>query len=353
MTRNGDTDNVDANDRHVQCLNRYNPLIAVQWRFNMSTSNDQDDNGAELTFRSGVAARLAGLSAETLRVWERRYDLSAARRSARGQRLYTAEQVQRLSLLKQLVDRGHPIGQLAHLPIADLRTLGGAVRDGIPVRPIDVVVVGLGLARRIAASPHDTLLLNVQASCSRFEPAQCARAGLRAEVLLVELAELDEHAVPMIEATSAALHAAAVVVLYRFSSSATIRALRAQGWLVARVPSEMGELVPLCRQALEGQHLPQRAADLLPAGPRFDDEMLASLTAASSKLACECPRHMAELLMMIGSFERYSAQCASRNNADAQLHQDLYQSAGQARMILEAALERLAHAEGIPLPPRD
>jgi len=312
-----------------------------------------DDQLNDLTYRSGVAARLAGLSVETLRVWERRYDLSGTRRSASGQRLYTADQVQRLGLLKQLVDRGHPIGQLAHLSTDELRTLGGGggARDGMPVRPIDIIVIGLGLARRIAASPHDTLLLNVQASCSRFEPGNCLGPGLRTEVLLVELSELDEHAIPMIAAASSAVHAAAVVVLYRFSPSATIRALRAQGWLVARVPSEMGELVPLCRQALEGQHLTPRAADSPPAGPRFDEDTLAGITGASSALACECPRHMAELLLMVGSFERYSAQCASRNSADAQVHLDLYQSAGQARMILEAALERLARAEGIPLPP--
>ena len=319
----------------------------------MDALDDQSqDNASDLTYRSGVAARLSGLSVETLRVWERRYDLSGTRRSASGQRLYTADQVQRLSLLKQLVDRGHPIGQLAHLSTDELRMLGkGAARDGMPVRPIDVVVIGLGLARRIAASSHDTLLLNVQASCSRFEPASCLDPGQRTEVLLVELSELDENAIPMIAAAGAALHAAAVVVLYRFSPSATIRALRERGWLVARVPSEMGELVPLCRQALEGQHLPPRAADSPPAGPRFDEETLAGITGASSSLACECPRHMAELLLMIGSFERYSAQCASRNSADAQVHLDLYQSAGQARMILEAALERLARAEGIPLPP--
>lgn len=318
----------------------------------MRTSNDQhQDNGTDVTYRSGVAARLAGLSVETLRVWERRYELSDTRRSARGQRLYTADQVQRLGLLKQLVDRGHPIGQLAHLATDELRTLsGGGAGGGVPVRPIDVVVIGLGLARRIAASPHDTLLLNVQASCSRFEPADGLAKDLRTEILLVELSELDEQAIPMIEAASAALHAVAVVVLYRFSPSAAIRTLRARGWLVARVPSEMGELVPLCRQALEGQHLPPRA-DAPPAGPRFDEETLAGITGASSRLACECPRHMAELLLMIGSFERYSAQCASRDSADAQVHLDLHQSAGQARMILEAALERLAHAEGIPLPP--
>lgn len=316
-------------------------------------AHDNDLSPGDITYRSGAAARLAGLSVETLRVWERRYDLSDTRRSAHGQRLYTAAQVQRLGLLKQLVDQGHPIGQLAHLSMEELRALGGGrvPRDGAPIRAIDAVVIGLGLARRIAASPHDTLLLNVQASCARLDAADGLPPDLKTDVLLVELAELDERAIPLIDAAGAAVHAAAIVVLYRFSASATIRALRAQGWLVARVPSEMGELVPLCRQALEGQHLSLRPADAVPAGPRFDEETLATITAASSKLTCECPRHMAELLLMVGSFERYSVQCASRDTADAQLHQDLGHAAGQARMILEAALERLVRAEGLPLPP--
>jgi hypothetical protein len=53
--------------------------------------------------------------------------------------------------------------------------------------------------------------------------------------------------------------------------------------------------------------------------------------------------------MMLGSFERYSLQCASRNSADAALHQELNHSAGMARAIMEQALERLALAEGLPL----
>jgi hypothetical protein len=59
---------------------------------------------------------------------------------------------------------------------------------------------------------------------------------------------------------------------------------------------------------------------------------------------------LAELLMMVGSFERYSFQCASRNDDDARLHQDLGHAAGQARTVLEAAMERLARAEDLPLP---
>ncbi len=54
--------------------------------------------------------------------------------------------------------------------------------------------------------------------------------------------------------------------------------------------------------------------------------------------------------MSVVGFERYSAQCANRNPADAALHLMLQRAAGTARTILEQALGRLAVAEGIDLP---
>jgi hypothetical protein len=151
------------------------------------------------------------------------------------------------------------------------------------------------------------------------------------------------------------VHAAAVVVLYRFAPSATIRALRAQGWLVARVPAEMGELAPLCRSALGGQRLPvlrpTAVAAPRPAPRRFNDEALANISNAGTSISCECPRHLSELLLMVGSFETYTAGCASRNLEDAQLHRELELAAGRARVILETAMEQLARTDGLPLPP--
>ncbi len=315
----------------------------------------------ELTYRSGAAARLAGLSVETLRVWERRYGLSDTRRSEHGQRLYSADQVRRLGLLKQLVDQGHPIGQVARLAEDRLRELagGGPAAREAPVGPLGVVVAGPALARRIAAGGRATLALDVLASCARVDQPCALPPGAAVDVLLVELPELDDGAVPAIAALCDAVRAATVVVLYRFCSSATIRALRARGWLAARVPAEMGELVPLCRQALAGQRLaprpvvPAAPATALDAAPprRFDDEALANITAAGNSISCECPRHLADLLMMVGSFERYSAQCASRNEDDARLHRELGLAASQARVTLEGAMERLARADGLPLPP--
>jgi DNA-binding transcriptional MerR regulator len=306
-------------------------------------------------YRSGVAARLAGLPVETLRVWERRYGLSNTPRSVRGQRLYSAAQVRRLGMLKQLVDQGHPIGVLAGLSPEQLEELaGGAGTPGASSGRVRVAVVGRNLSRRIAADRRTDHGLDVAGACDELAHAGAALRDARADVLVVELSELDDGAVPLIIAARDAMAVGAVVVLYRFCASATIRHLREHGCLVARVPAEMGELMLLCRTALSGKPaLPASPQSAAVAPRRFDEDALAALTNASTALQCECPRHLAELLLMTGSFERYSAQCASRNEADAQLHKQLEYAAGLARSVLEAAMERLARAEGLPLPGMD
>ncbi len=301
-------------------------------------------------YRSGVAARLAGLSVETLRVWERRYRVSNTERSPRGQRLYSAEQVNRLRLLKGLVDQGHAIGLIAGLSLQQLNELNGAPSVGQENSdsPVRVALIGPTLAGRIAASGRDSLLLDVRSSAGKLEQALPSLAQADIEVLVVEISELDEAAIPLIVQAKQAASAQAAVVLYRFSSSATIRQLRLQDCTVARVPTDPGELVMLCRTALSGPRgLPLQTAGGEPAAPRFDEEALSTLATSSNKIGCECPRHLAELLLMVGSFERYSAQCASRNEDDALLHRELGHAAGNARGILEKAMERLVQAEGL------
>ncbi|MCC6069571.1 MerR family transcriptional regulator [Massilia sp. GCM10020059] len=303
----------------------------------------------QAAYRSGVAARLAGLPVETLRVWERRYGVSDTQRSEHGQRLYSADQVRRLGLLKQLVDQGHPIGSIAGLPADQLSALAAPAAAGAASHagPVRVAVIGEGLRRRIAADGRYANQLEMVGSCGRLEQAESMLHDIRPEVLLVELSELDDAALPKIAAARQQAGAAATLVMYRFCASATIRELRAQGCLVARVPAELGELVMLCRTASSGKPLLALPAREAVAPRRFDDATLAAYAAAGNRLECECPRHLADLLMMVGSFERYSAQCASRNEADARLHAELEHAAGAARTVLEAAMERLALAEGL------
>ncbi|WP_334160088.1 MerR family transcriptional regulator [Achromobacter insolitus] len=305
----------------------------------------------QVAYRSGAAARLAGLSPETLRVWERRYNLSNTERSERGQRLYSAEQVRKLSLLKQLVDQGHAIGVLALMPDKQLQDLCNATRTPPDaLGPVRIGIVGANLANRLSGSARVGTDLVLEYSCTHLEQAVQQPPNANVEVLVIEQSELHDSAIPLIAETKKIWGAVAVVVLYRFCASATIRALRAKDCLVARVPADISELALLCRSALAGDRLPPHQQPQMP-GIRFDEDALLTIMASGSGLACECPKHLADLLIMVGSFERYSAQCASRNADDARLHGDLQRAAGQARAILENAMEKLAVVEGLPMPP--
>lgn len=308
-------------------------------------------NAPSAHYRSGVAARLAGLPVETLRVWERRYGITDTSRSPRGQRLYSDVQVQRLRLIKQLVDQGMPIGPLAQLDIDQLGALAVVPQARAASAPMRVALVGPMLARRLAGS-REALAFDIVAQCPDLAGA-AALTGADAELLLLDISELDDSAISLITALRQQLGAVAVV-LYRFCAGATIRQLREQGCLVARMPADVTEIVLLCQAALAaapaGQRQHAREQTGAPAARRFNDEALAALAAAGNSVYCECPRHLSDILLMLNSFERYSVQCAARTTHDALLHEQLGNAAGSARVVLEAALERLARAEGLPLP---
>lgn len=62
-----------------------------------------------------VVTRRTGLSADLLRVWEKRYDVVKPGRSSGGRRLYSDADIERLRLLYRATLAGRGIGQVAAL----------------------------------------------------------------------------------------------------------------------------------------------------------------------------------------------------------------------------------------------
>jgi DNA-binding transcriptional MerR regulator len=319
------------------------------------------------TYRSGTAARLAGIPVETLRVWERRYGIVGPGLSPRGHRLYATEDVSRLALIKQLVDLGSPIGSIATLPLASLREMrdaADAASRGLRVAPerspqaVRVALVGQTLAERTARDGAGTPNLDVVATCAEASGALETLRGIAADVLAVELPTLQADSVAIVDGLVQAVGARSAVVAYRFGPAAVVSALRARGHAVLRSPLDLAELERLCRDALHlepTQAPPAAPPTLLETAPgrRFDDRSLAQIAQASTTLYCECPRHVVELLLSLGTFERYSAECENRSPADAALHRYLQRVAGSARALFEDALVLVARSEGLALPGGD
>jgi MerR family transcriptional regulator, light-induced transcriptional regulator len=87
-----------------------------------------------------AAAKITGLSLDTLRAWERRYKAVVPERTDRG-RQYGQDHIERLLLLGHLVQKGHAIGGIAALSDEQLRNLlaqqpGQAAPDPTPVKDV-------------------------------------------------------------------------------------------------------------------------------------------------------------------------------------------------------------------------
>jgi DNA-binding transcriptional MerR regulator len=328
------------------------------------TTDAQGIDPFEPAYRSGVAARLAGIPVETLRVWERRYGIVGPRLSPGGHRLYSAEDVSRLALIRQLVDLGSPIGSVAGLSLAALREMKSAATaasqgtSGSPAvsrRPLRLALVGEALTEQIARDGALNPALEIVATCAGPADAAEALHGVAADVLAVELPALQIEEVARVDALVRAIGARHAVVVYRFAPAAVVGALRDRGHAVVRAPLDADDLERLCRDAMAPDALPASpGSSLLPLdvvpGSRFDDPSLTRLARSLTTLHCECPRHLVDLLLSLGTFERYSAECANRSPSDAALHRYLQRVAGSARVLFEDALVRVARADGLALP---
>ncbi len=250
--------------------------------------------------------------------------------------------------MKALVNAGHPIGAIAHLPTEGLRGLLGStaiISDVSNAELPRIALVGGSLAAQVAAC--SSLPAGIVGVCADCEGADTALQGVTANVLAVEVSALREDAADWVESIAARVGALRVVVAYRFGTQAAAAALRARGHVVVRAPLDLFAIPTLAFPASA------RIAQLPPAqvpAPRYDETALAGLSASATSMYCECPHHVVELLRSVSAFERYSAECINRSAADAELHRHLERAAAQARVLFEEALERVARAEGLTLP---
>jgi DNA-binding transcriptional MerR regulator len=329
-------------------------------------------------FRSGAVARMLRMPVATLRIWERRYGVSAPATTPSGHRLYSSADVQRLALLRQLTDVGHAIGSIASLDMERLRqvaathagTLASARQAPAPAAPARVVVVGAALARRLR---HPSLrqwlgtgLEVVKEVAALDRPVPASLRG-QIDLLLVAAPSLHEDLLEPLQAAARAWGARTTAVLYGFGTGKATEAAAAAGFELAREPQDDHALASWLLKALRANpaavaaRAQTDAVRARPADPpwtllgelaprRYDDATLADFAGLSTTIACECPRHVADLLVQLSHFEAYSGECESRSAKDAALHAYLAQVAGASRTLFEVALERIAIEEGLVLP---
>jgi MerR family transcriptional regulator, light-induced transcriptional regulator len=99
------------------------PLHVRQSSFWSSILNDRA-SVRPITVSIAAVERDTGLSKDTLRVWERRYGFPMPLRDTYGERAYGLDQVEKLRVIKRLLDNGHRPGRIVAMSIEELQSIG-------------------------------------------------------------------------------------------------------------------------------------------------------------------------------------------------------------------------------------
>jgi DNA-binding transcriptional MerR regulator len=318
-------------------------------------SADTDSGFNEAIFRIGAVSKATRIPAPTLRMWERRYGVVKAHRSDKHVRLYSRQDVARLTLIKQLVDLGNAISTVANLDLEQLQSVRSGYDELPGARPsndeptVHAILAGDALAERYRLSPTGMTSIIVAAAVETLEDVAALDAGIDAHVLVIDIDALDLRTLERVLKTAEQRGIAHVIILYGFAAPEALSRASDRLTLMRR-PIDLLTLERLCTASrnARARAKPEWLSDGLTAGVpprRFDGATLERIASSSTTIKCECPHHLVELVRSLAAFEKYSEQCENRNAADAALHVYLHEMTARARAMMEEALDRVAQME--------
>jgi methanogenic corrinoid protein MtbC1 len=143
----------------------------------------------------GAVERDTGLSKDILRMWERRYGFPSPQRDANGERAYPPGQVERLQLIKRLMERGHRPGKIIPLDTQELAALA-ARRGRAPLAEQEIgVFLDLVRGHRVAELRWQLTQVLMKEGLDRFVRQTIAplNAAVGDAWVRSELAVFEEH----------------------------------------------------------------------------------------------------------------------------------------------------------------
>ena len=274
-----------------------------------------------LYFSMSEASRRSGVGTATLRKWAARYGIDASHRSQGGHRLYSEVDVERLCRIRELKDRGWALADLAALGMAELEKMT-PLEESEDI-PGQICFVGTRVVQDFAPWFDE-----------RARILDDAEINLASGVLVWEVGSLtDQHVTRAQRLVNAGVP---VLLVYHYALNRRIQQLEAFG-------------VATCAGPLDWATLMRWLLDQSPK-PHYSDESLQKLMGMQPNLACECPKHLAELLLKLRDFAEYCQQCSMDTPAQAELHQRLYHWTLAAQRPLESGLTAVIKTEELAVP---
>jgi len=144
-----------------------------------------------------------------------------------------------------------------------------------------------------------------------------------------------------------------VSVIYTFAKWSLIESLRKDSVRIVKAPVSLrllhSTLLDLVVKNIMDVSRQKKQDEFNPPPKRYTQNQLAQLQQIQSSIDCECPNHLADLVLSLNAFEEYSLKCKNKDDKDAEMHALLYRETAKARRIMEDVLGKLCVHENIVL----
>ena len=222
-----------------------------------------------------------------------------------------------------------------------------------------MAILGATLPQRLQADLESEQgeTIELVGSYENREEFSSAELAQDVDVLVVELPVLDGKSAPELRELSRHARASRTLVVFGFGSAETVAQLERSGTTALRFPVTWEEIRVLAgadrypqkqQKTTETEGL-EAGLNEEPPERLYDDRQLAAASTISTAIKCECPHHLADLILSLCHFEEYSARCKSQSREDAALHAYLHVTTAKARRLMEQALQKAIEVEGIDL----
>ena len=316
-------------------------------------------SGAQL-FKIGAVARLTGVSVHTLRNWEERHGAVRPLRSKGGKRLYTDADIQRLVLLKRLVEQGMSLQSIANCSFEELADRWARLSRAEAPLPVStnarVAVLGASVGTWLKAQQSHLAGVKLVASSDNTDELKRAIGESEIDVLAIECPAVTRTTSQDVMELMQALAAPAAIVVYWFGNERHIETLQSSQIEVLRAPLDAIELRQAIARIQNGRTAPPQPLakstvplEPDPPPPRLSRESLARMSVAHPHASCGCQKNLVDVALSLRALEDYLDGCENRSAEDEALHRTLWRKVGVARSSIEEAIEHFAGLEGIEL----
>lgn len=326
----------------------------------MKPAPSSADASIDGMYRIATVSHLTGIPVQTIRVWESRHAVVQPTRSAGNVRQYRRADIERLSLVKAAVDAGQ--GTVAALTDRQIKArFKDAPAPAAKARTAScrVLIYGSALASVLKTAWKARSDVWVQASLPTLADTDTdtdPNTLPSVDAVIVDAPVLRNDLPAVLRQLRSQTKAQVVIVIYGFGNRQILSRLDNANVIALAAPADPAKIARICHLGMSVDPRPPAAFSQMliqsAAARRYDEAFLQQLSHMPSKVLCECPNHLADLLNKLNAFESYSLECESTNVKDAALHALMYSASGHCREFLEEVLRQLLAHEGIPEPKR-